>query len=409
MGTTENKKRTNKSLFKRIIFWLHLWLGLTSGLIVFIISVTGCIYVFEKEIRSITEPYQYVKPEQKPFLPPSQLKSLAYQYASHGHADTLNRISRLQYGDKGKAAIASYSVKEKIVSMIYLNPYSGAVLHEKIIEKDFFRIILEGHFYLWLPHQIGQPVVATAVLIFVVMLITGIIMWWPKNLKKANVNKSFKIKWNAKFKRINYDLHNVLGFYVWLVALVIALTGLVWGFKWFSRAVYWVSSGGRVMPERERFFSDTSRAAYASGIPEDQLWEKMKVEYKSGEGSLMFLFPAKVADVISVIYNPEEGTYYKRQMRQFDRFTLKEIEGNGIYSKTFKEASGADKLSRMNYDIHVGAILGLPGKILAFFASFICASLPVTGTLIWLGKKKKTKKAQPVSVIYEQRTIAVPV
>jgi uncharacterized iron-regulated membrane protein len=46
----------------------------------------------------------------------------------------------------------------------------------------------------------------------------------------------------------------------------------------------------------------------------------------------------------------------------------------------------------MNYDIHVGAILGLPGKIIAFLASLIPASLPVTGFLIWWGKKKKGKK-----------------
>ncbi|MFC1223951.1 PepSY domain-containing protein [Pedobacter sp. BG31] len=45
----------------------------------------------------------------------------------------------------------------------------------------------------------------------------------------------------------------------------------------------------------------------------------------------------------------------------------------------------------MNYDIHVGAILGLPGKVMAFFASLIAASLPITGFIIWWGKKKKNK------------------
>jgi uncharacterized iron-regulated membrane protein len=46
----------------------------------------------------------------------------------------------------------------------------------------------------------------------------------------------------------------------------------------------------------------------------------------------------------------------------------------------------------MNYDIHTGAILGLPGKFLAFFASLICASLPVTGVYVWWGRKNKAKK-----------------
>jgi uncharacterized iron-regulated membrane protein len=45
----------------------------------------------------------------------------------------------------------------------------------------------------------------------------------------------------------------------------------------------------------------------------------------------------------------------------------------------------------MNYDIHVGAIAGLPGKILAFLISLLCSSLPVTGFLVWYGKKVKAK------------------
>jgi len=52
----------------------------------------------------------------------------------------------------------------------------------------------------------------------------------------------------------------------------------------------------------------------------------------------------------------------------------------------------ADKIARMNYDIHVGAIAGLAGKILAFCASLMAASLPVTGFLIWRNRRKKQQK-----------------
>ena len=58
----------------------------------------------------------------------------------------------------------------------------------------------------------------------------------------------------------------------------------------------------------------------------------------------------------------------------------------------FEEATVAEKIMRMNYDVHVGAIAGLPGKILAFFLSAIIASLPVTGFLIWWGRRNKAKK-----------------
>jgi len=56
------------------------------------------------------------------------------------------------------------------------------------------------------------------------------------------------------------------------------------------------------------------------------------------------------------------------------------------------DANAADKLLRMNYDIHTGAIIGLPGKVLAFCASLLCASLPITGFYIWWGRRKKDRR-----------------
>lgn len=47
------------------------------------------------------------------------------------------------------------------------------------------------------------------------------------------------------------------------------------------------------------------------------------------------------------------------------------------------------KLNDLNYDIHVGQALGLTGKVMAFLASLVCASLPVTALVIWLGKRRK--------------------
>jgi uncharacterized iron-regulated membrane protein len=90
--------------------------------------------------------------------------------------------------------------------------------------------------------------------------------------------------------------------------------------------------------------------------------------------------------------NPEEGTYWKIDYRYFDQNSLKEVSVDHIYGR-FPGAKAADKLLRANYDVHTGAILGLPGKILAFIASLICASLPVTGVYIWWGRRSKEKKS----------------
>lgn len=368
---------------KKIVGKIHLWLGFGSGLLVFIIAITGCIYAFEREIRDITQPFRFVEKEAKPFLPPSVLKAAAEEKLSGKH------IHAVQYLGADKAAMVIYYNYEPdyYYYLVYVNPYTAEVLKVKDMEADFFQFILDGHFYLWLPPEIGQPVAATATLVFVVMLISGIILWWPKQKKDAK--QRFKVKWNARWRRVNYDLHNVLGFYVWTIALVLALTGLVWGFQWFAKGVY-IATGGEKTLEYSEPLSDTTQH-YTGEVPMiDKVYAHMRREYPNAE-TLEVHIPETKSSVIGANANPDGDTYWKIDYRYYDQYTLKELPVEHVYGR-FPEAKAADKLSRMNYDIHTGAILGLPGKLLAFFASLICASLPVTGVYIWWGRRSKAKK-----------------
>ncbi len=78
------------------------------------------------------------------------------------------------------------------------------------------------------------------------MLVSGIVLWWPRN--KARRKSSFRIKLDASPKRLNYDLHNVLGFYACWIVVFAAFTGLVWSFTWMAQAEFWVFSGGKKRP-----------------------------------------------------------------------------------------------------------------------------------------------------------------
>jgi uncharacterized iron-regulated membrane protein len=88
---------------------------------------------------------------------------------------------------------------------------------------------------------------------------------------------------------------------------------------------------------------------------------------------------------------PNKGQFYNTIGYTFDQHSMKEFMRKDYYSIPFAEASFAQKLRKMNYDIHIGTILGFPGKVLAFLASLIGASLPITGFLIWYGRKFKKK------------------
>jgi uncharacterized iron-regulated membrane protein len=297
----------------------------------------------------------------------------------------------IEYPGRDRSAIASY-YDENNYQLVFLNPYSGKILKDKNMNRDFFRVVLMGHFYLWLPPNIGQPIVASATLIFLVMMVTGLILWWPRN--KAARKQRFTIRWNAKWRRVNYDMHNVLGFYATWICIFIAITGLVMGFEWFAKSVYFVSSGGKTLPPHEHPVSDTTRVAAAGAAPGDQVYMYMAALAKPGE-SYGIYYPSAATGVIEGFVNHRPGTYYDADYYHYDQYTVKELPATGVYAGAFKDAAIEDKIARMNYDIHVGAILGLPGKIMAFFGSLICASLPITGFMIWRGRKKKSKSRQP--------------
>ena len=367
---------------KKFIGKIHLWLGLTSGLVVLFLGITGCILAFEIEIRTITDPEQFSPPENKPYLPPSFLKDQAEK-----HFDG-KKLSSLEYPAKGRSVIASYYDADHY-KLAALNPYSGKVLKVKNMNRDFFRIIINGHYYLWLPPSIGQPIVASATLIFLIMMITGVVLWWPKN--KAARKQRFSIKWSARWRRVNYDLHNVFGFYMSWIAIFLAITGLVMGFEWFAKSVYWVTSAGKAMPAHEHPVSDTLAKQSGYDIA-DRLWIDMMPE-KTEKESIAIYFPITPTDPIEIGINHRPGTYYNIDFYHFDQYTGIELPATGTYAGRFKDAAVADKIKRMNYDIHVGAVLGLPGKILAFCASLIAASLPVTGFYIWWGRRKKNNAA----------------
>jgi uncharacterized iron-regulated membrane protein len=314
-------------------------------------------------------------------LLPSELKAIAERQLPG------KKIHAVLYAKPGNAAqVIFYNLEPEYYYLVYLNPFTGEVLEVKNAQEGFFPFILDGHFYLWLPDEIGQPVVATACLVFLAMLISGIILWWPKNKKAAK--QRFTIKWSARWRRKNYDLHNVLGFYASWIAIILTVTGLVWGFEWFAQGYYQAAGGDKSLlysePESDTTFRPAS--AFASI---DRIYMIMRSENPTAE-ILEVHIPSTPLSPIEVSINPDEETYWKTDYRYFDQYSLKELSVNHIYGRT-AEATAADKLIRMNYDIHTGAIIGLAGKMIAFFISLIVASLPITGFYIWWGRKQKQK------------------
>jgi len=362
---------------KRIIGQIHLWLGLASGLVVFILGLTGAIYAFSDEIKSFV--YQdrlYVDaPAGKQKLSLDILLPIAEKAIGKEH-----KISRAQLPQDPSGAYMFRALKVdkeafgywnyyQYFHKVYLNPYTGEVIHLENAKYEFFTLVLALHMNLLLGDAAGHVIVRWSVVCFVVLLLSGLVLWWPKKWKRKQLKNNFRIKWKAKFKRLNYDLHNVLGFYALLLLLIIALTGLAWSFELTT-------------DKKSKVLSDTTQSL--GKLPADLI---LKQAQASAPASAYFLynFPAAKSGTVNVSAYQSSIQFYDRLQYRFDRYNGQLLQ-KGI---EFTELGAGAKLIALNYDLHTGSALGLFGKLLAFLAGLIAASLPFTGLVIWLKRKRK--------------------
>lgn len=387
--TTRKTTKKNRSLFYRISAWLHLWLGLVSGIVVVIISLTAAFLTFEEEIRLVLEASrEKVHHEDgQALLPPSQLaKAVMEKYGWPS-------VYGVMYRGEGRSAMVPYYRDRSNYQQALVNPFTGEVLHNRKLNDDFFRFMLMGHYQLWLPRPIGKPIIAYSTLIFVIALITGLVLWWPKKWTKATKNASFKVKWPATPKRLNYDLHNVIGFYSLLIALVLSLTGMVYGMQWFRDSSYWVASGGKT-EVFERLHSDTTIVAREGQVDEDILINDLLASgLDPDQNRFSIFYPRGASGVWNLQVNPSLINTFQSRNYHFEQGSLTLLKED----PQFMEANGGDQVMKLNYDLHLGIIGGFWTKVIAFLVCIISASLPITGFVIWWGKKKKQKRPKAKS------------
>lgn len=386
------------SAFKKWTGKLHLWLGLGIGFLIFIISITGALYVFKDEIENATRKdviyHNEQNIDQKQILPIRTLeKAVVAQVKEKYPVHWVNipidkKMSYLFYWYEHDPKGWNYFDEFPIYKVSYVNPYSGKVLGTYDEKNGFFQIVKMIHWSFLLKQSWGTYVVGIPVLIFVFMLISGIILWWPKN--KAARKQRFSFKWkNVKnWKRKNYDLHNILGFYASVFALIFSITGLFYAFLFVQSSIYFIFSGGKTAyPD---FSSITTKAPIEMRTEGtlDKISNTVKAKYPDSYNFSIDLGHEHMDDHehpnFEVYVKHLSYSYHKSSSLIFD-----ENSGELLHTHDMKDKNFGEKTVGANYDIHVGSILGLPTKIIAFIVSLICASLPVTGFMIWWGRRKK--------------------
>lgn len=363
---------------------LHLILGLGSGAIVFVLGLTGCMYAFESELQDLVYPFRRVSVREAPFQPASVLRDRAVAALDGKPLDWL------EYRGKDRAVEVQASGgnpaegKPLYYWRLYLDPYTGALLAKQDMYREFFDTNLRLHMFLLLPDEIGKTVVGSAVAVFVVMLLSGIVLWWPRSRRRWR--EAFRVKWSAAPGRRTYDLHSVFGFYAAWLLLISAITGLAWCFEPVDQGLQQLAAIGEATPPARKSPKSRPGEASQTGVALDRAVTDALAAYPA-YGRIGVDFPGKPTAALVLYVYPQRHLQHRQFRRYYDQYSGRFLGMRGAHSRS-------EQLEWAYYDLHVGKFLGLPGQLLAFFASLTAASLPVTGFLMWWSRRQRKRARQ---------------
>ncbi|EAQ43001.1 PepSY domain-containing protein [Polaribacter sp. MED152] len=365
---------------KKFINDVHLWLGLASGIILFLVCLSGTVLAFEHEIKDAFSEEFYIEKKSER-LTIDQLV-LALETNNEG---TVSSVKIPENESKPYSFRVKKDPKQRRGSTVLVNPFTAEIKKvEKSSADAFLSTMFRLHRWLLLDTKIGRPIVGTATIIFLILAISGVVLWFPKKLKWKYLKQGLKIKTKAKWKRINYDLHNTLGFYACIFLIIMSITGLCWSFASYRSGLSTLIGAKVFNRSSPKFNLAQNKDGKTISLNEALAITNSKLVY---EGDVSLSFPTKKNNYFSISKTNKENWSPVTS----DRLYLSN-SGNVLEVQYFKDKPLNVQFASLIKPIHTGEIFGNFSKIIYFLACLIATSLPVTGTIIWLNKLKKKKK-----------------
>lgn len=398
---------------RKIFRNIHLWLSVPFGILITLICFSGAALVFEKEVMELChrELYFVKKVEAAP-LPMEQLMTKVAATLPDSVSVTGVNIS----SDSERAYQVTLS-KPRRASM-YVDQYTGEIMG-KYERAPFFNFMFRMH--RWLLDSMkqdggifwGKMIVGTSTLMFVFVLISGIVVWWPRTRKA--LKNSLKIVANKGWRRFWYDLHVAGGMYALVFLLAMALTGLTWSFQWY-RTGFYKTFGVEVQPSmghgnaaanatakggkreespegRSRRPGNRSEKPEGRGEHSESREGRKRSPYTNWQQVYEQLAEANpdyklisVSDGSASVALPRFGN-----QRGTDRYKFNPRNGEITETTLYKDLDNSGKIRGWIYSVHVGSWGGMLTRILTFIAALVGASLPLTGYYLWIRRLKKRK------------------
>ncbi|MGB7923361.1 MAG: PepSY-associated TM helix domain-containing protein [Pyrinomonadaceae bacterium] len=366
--------------FRKVIFWCHLTTGVMGGIVVLVMSVTGVLLAYERQLTAWADTRGYTVAPPAPGA--SRLSVEALVDKARAGRDTTPSTFTLRSDSSTPVEVGFGRA-----GIVFLNPYTGEVLGEGSKgTRAFFSVVTDWH--RWLGAQGENRAVARAVtgacnLGFLFLVVSGFYLWFPQ---KTWTRKQFRnVAWfrrRLSGKARDFNWHNVIGFWALIPLFIVVLSAVPISYTWAGNLVYRIvgeTPPAPRTPAGQPPGGQENRKAELSLDGLDQLLARSQQQVSDWRSISAQLPPKSDAPVTFTIDRGDGGQPHKRAQLTLDRRS-----GEVVRWEPFSSYTAGRRLRSYMRFAHTGEVAGLIGQTIAGLASVGGVMLVWTGlALAW--------------------------
>ena len=413
-------------MFKKTFFQIHWFLGITAGLILSLMGVTGAIYSYEQQIlKWINQDSYVVQVENREKLTPAEI----YQYFNKNQPDTKINSITVAASPSESSTVNIVKEGERRGYNLMVNPYTAAEL-PAVKGRDFFAFIQQLHRNLTVG-PVGKQITGACTLMLIFFVLSGLYLRWPK---RHSFKQWFTIKPQLKGRNFIWDIHAVIGTWVIIFYLIFACTGLYWSYGWWRDGMFKVlgveppqanmqagegsprpntNAGENRAPraEGEMRREHTPRAkgenrteghsSKEQGLQPQQIsqalaqsWTGFNQKFSQNYSSVTFNLPKKADGEMQLVFvDPDIQHERARNNATYNYQTSEFTE-----VKLYEDKKLNEKIMSSMLPVHRGSFFGPIYQFVAMLASLSMPLFFVTGWMLYLKRRKQKKLTQAARV-----------
>ena len=289
----------------------------------------------------------------------------------------------------------------------YLSAYTGEVVGTgSVAMRKVFTVATEWHRYLAMKDDdraTGKAITGWSNMAFLVLVLTGMVLWWPRNLTWSAVRSVLLFRRGLTGKARDFNWHNVIGIWSAVPLALVVASATVISFPWASDLVY--RAVGEAPPPRSPEGAAGAAAGTATGArpapaPTPLVGDVYAVAAeRMPDWRAMSLAWPKAADA-PLVYTIDRGMGGEPTKRA--TLTVSR-SGEPTKWQPFDSLTTGRQLRNIMRFTHTGEVLGFWGQTLAGIVSLGASVLVVTGLLLSLRRllawRRRGARAEAPAVV----------